>query len=254
MAKRIVGDTWIGGQEKSFATTRWSDLYRARTQSEDHRKKIIQKLITIYWKPVYCYLRRRGYQNEAAKDLTQAFFCEVVLHRQLIQQATHSKGRFRAFLLAALDRYLIDVYRRESAAKRCPEVQFSVLSDTDKIDDSKLPPGLTYEEAFNHAWVSDLLDNVISELKTELHSEDKLVHWQIFDSRILRPIFDDLPPPPMTDICRQFGVENEEKASNMIVTVKRRFRVILERFIRKMVQADSDVQGELTEIVNLLSK
>ena len=135
MAKRIVGDTWIGGHEKSFATTRWSDLYRARTQSEDHRKKIIQKLITIYWKPVYCYLRRRGYQNEAAKDLTQAFFCEVVLHRQLIQQATHSKGRFRAFLLAALDRYLIDVYRRESAAKRCPEVQFSVLSDTDKIDE-----------------------------------------------------------------------------------------------------------------------
>jgi RNA polymerase sigma factor (sigma-70 family) len=252
MATKGKGDTWIGGQAKSFTTTHWSDIYRAQTNSENHRKKIVQKLITKYWKPVYCYLRRRGYQNESAKDLTQAFFCEVVLRRQLIQQADHAKGRFRTFLLVALDRYLIDVYRKEDAAKRCPEVK--ILSDTDKIDDAELSPDLTYEEAFNNVWVSDLLDNVIAELKTELQSAGKTLYWQIFNSRVLIPIVDDSTPPSLVEICKQFGVESEEKASNMMVTVKRRFRAILERSIRQIVQSDCDVQEELGEIINLLSK
>jgi len=32
------------------------------------------EMLKTYWKPVYCYLRCKGYDNEQAKDLTQGFF------------------------------------------------------------------------------------------------------------------------------------------------------------------------------------
>ena len=35
---------------------------------------IVDRLLRRYWKPVYCYLRHKGYSNENAKDLTQGFF------------------------------------------------------------------------------------------------------------------------------------------------------------------------------------
>ena len=38
---------------------------------------------------------------EDTKDLTQGFFHEVVLDRNLIQRADQVKGRFRSFLLHA---------------------------------------------------------------------------------------------------------------------------------------------------------
>ena len=70
---------------------------------------------------MYCYLRRKNYDNERAKDLTQGFFHEVVLNRALIERADQAKGRFRSFLLHALNEYLIDEQRKETAQKRIPK-------------------------------------------------------------------------------------------------------------------------------------
>jgi len=94
--------TNIGGIRESFLTTHWSFIEAAGAGTEDRENAMIGLLLERYWKPVYCYLRRRGYNNEDAKDLTQGFFQEVVLGRELIPQADRSKGRFRTFLLTSL--------------------------------------------------------------------------------------------------------------------------------------------------------
>ncbi|MCU0918646.1 MAG: hypothetical protein MUC88_29425, partial [Planctomycetes bacterium] len=70
--------TDMGGDGQTFLTTHWSLIEGIQSEG-DPEQALIGLLLQRYWKPVYCYLRHRGYPNEQAKDLTQGFFHEVVL-------------------------------------------------------------------------------------------------------------------------------------------------------------------------------
>jgi DNA-directed RNA polymerase specialized sigma24 family protein len=161
MAKRDQKTT-MGGPGGSFQSTQWSQLRRAKTSNEERRRVAVNNLLQRYWRPVYCYLRRKGYSNEHAKDLTQGFFCEVVLGRQLIQQADEARGRFRTFLLTALDRYVTSAYRKEAAAKRLPKKGLEQLECVDIPDSALAFASTSPETAFCYAWATALLDQVLA--------------------------------------------------------------------------------------------
>jgi hypothetical protein len=246
--------TAMAGARVGFQTTHWSQISRARTNDADERKQIIDNLIRTYWKPVYCYLRCKGYRNEKAKDLTQGFFHEIVLERDLIRRADRSRGRFRTFVLTALDHYVSNEHRRETAAKRTPSsqakgVDFEALPDLPVARFSSRP-----EQVFNYAWATTLLDEVVTEVKKSFCETGRTAYWEVFRARVLAPIVENAVPAALPDICKQYGVDNEAKASNMIVTVKRRFRSVLELKLRQVVQDDSTVEAELAELLDVLSK
>ena len=66
--------TSIGGADGHFHTTCWTVIADSHTSNEEKNRLIINDLLGLYWKPVYCYLRRKGYDNETSKDMTQGFF------------------------------------------------------------------------------------------------------------------------------------------------------------------------------------
>jgi RNA polymerase sigma-70 factor (ECF subfamily) len=246
--------TAMGGPIEVFQTTCWSDIHDAGSRDKALRTAIIDKLLRQYWKPVYCYLRRKGYSNESAKDLTQGFFHEVVLGRELIQKADETKGRFRTFLLAALDRYVANVYRKETASKRSPTDIIVKLQDSELPDLPKNQSQAKPEQVFHYAWASQLLDQVLTRLKDECYRTGKEIHWEIFNARVLAPIFDIGQTPSIAELCAKYGIDSETQASNMIITVKRRFRATLQRCLRQFVQSDSEVQTEFNELMKILSK
>ena len=133
---RREDQTDLGGIGESFLTTHWS-LIEAVKKGHDKDKALIGLLLERYWKPVYCYLRRKGHGNEEAKDLTQSFFHEIVLNRRLVERADASKGRFRSFLLHALDQFLIDQMRRGSTQSRIPAEKLVPLDITDPPENGK---------------------------------------------------------------------------------------------------------------------
>jgi len=245
--------TSMGGAGEAFLTTHWSEIGKIATDGDTTNLDLVNDLLKKYWKPVYCFLRRKGYDNEQAKDLTQGFFQEVVLTRGLIQRADQARGRFRTFLLAALEQYLSQVHRHETSRKRVPKDK---LFHLDQIDPSNLPEpveGLTAAQSFNYAWISDLLDTLLSEVQAACHNQNKTVHWQVFHDRILKPIMDNTPAPSLEEICDKYGIENPAKASNMIITVKRRFRAALKRHVRRAVADNEDIEEELKELIQLFS-
>src|SRR5512137_1615429 len=99
MAPRDQTD--MGGTAETFLTTHWS-LIEGVQKQQDPDRALIDLLLGRYWKPVYCFIRRKGYANEEAKDLTQGFFHEVVLNRHLFERADPNRGSFRSLLLHAL--------------------------------------------------------------------------------------------------------------------------------------------------------
>jgi hypothetical protein len=219
----------MGGTKDVFPTTRWSEILNVGTLDESQRKTVISELLRRYWKPVYCYLRHRGYANEPAKDLTQGFFCENVLSHGLIQRADQAKGRFRTFLLTALDHYVSSTYRKETAAKRMPTDGVRQMDGMDLPDFLAAPSGVRPDQVFCYAWATSFLDEVMAQVKQECHRTNTLVYWEVFRERIVKPILEDTEAPSLAAICAKYGINGESKASNMIVTVKRRVRATMGR-------------------------
>lgn len=243
----------MGGAGEAFLTTQWSVVDQIRGTDPVHSPDLVNDLLKKYWKPVYCFLRRKGYDNEKAKDLTQGFFQEVVLTRGLIQRADQSRGRFRTFLLSALEQYLARVHRRETARKRVPKEKRVPLDEIDPADLPEPVSGLAAEQSFSYAWVSDLLDALLAEVETKCHRQGKTLHWQVFHDRVLQPIMEDVSAPSLKEICDRHGIDSAAEASNMIVTVNRRFRAALKRHLRRTVARNADVEEELNELMQMFS-
>lgn len=243
----------MGGTQDAFVTTHWSLVDSIDTSDgSDKSRALVELLLKRYWKPVYCYLRRKGYDNEQAKDLTQGFFHEVVLGRQLIERADRSKGRFRSYLLAALNNYISAVRAAETAQKRMPEGGLISLDMTDPPDFRRVAGDYTPEESFDYAWVSALLEQVLEDVETTCYKEDRTVHWRVFRERVLAPIMDGVDPPSLSEICHKYDIAGPRIASNMIITVKRCFQTILREHLRRTVTSDAQIEDELAEISKFL--
>jgi len=85
--------------------------------SDESADAALAKLRQLYWYPIYAFVRRRGYSQEDAKDLTQEFF-SCVLEKNYLEDANPSRGRFRSFLLAAVRHFLANEWNRQRAQKR----------------------------------------------------------------------------------------------------------------------------------------
>jgi DNA-directed RNA polymerase specialized sigma24 family protein len=250
---RYRDQTDMGGPGDEFLTTHWS-LIGGEATDQDEDRALVAILIQRYWKPVYCYLRRKEYPNEEAKDLTQSFFHEIVLNRRLLERADPSRGRFRTFLLHALDQFLIDQRRKEAVRRQIPKDKLVPL---DVAGLPELPGDAMHgsdADCFTYVWKSTLIDQTVAEVSAACRKQGLQTHWRVFEERVLRPIYKSAEPPAMCEVCARCGVESEAVASNMLVTVKRRFREALRRNLRLTVLSEDDVDAEFQEMLNLFGK
>jgi RNA polymerase sigma-70 factor (ECF subfamily) len=167
--------TDMGGMRESFLTTHWS-LIEDIKKHQDKDRSLISLLLERYWKPVYCYLRRKGYSNEEAKDLTQGFFHEIVLNRRLVDRADASKGRFRSFLLHALSQYLIDRIRRESTQNRIPKEKLVPLDISNPPELPRTVLERSPEDCFAYTWKSELLERTLAQVQAECEQQGLNIH------------------------------------------------------------------------------
>lgn len=250
MARR--DQTVMGGARQAFLTTHWS-LIENIQGGKDQDEALIGSLLEQYWKPVYCYLRSKGQGNEQAKDLTQGFFHEVVLNRDLVGRADQSRGRFRSFLLHALKQYAGKQGLKERAQKRIEEKRVSI----DMQEEPCLPESVsqaTAEETYHYAWLSSLLERVLKEVKEDCERQGMDIHWTLFERRVVWPTFEDRPAPSLNQLCEAHDIEDVKKASNMIITVKRRFRKALMQQVRNTVLSQGQTADELEELLQFLPK
>ena len=245
--------TSIGGADEAFPLTHWTQMVHMSAEQEPSGRAAMGQFLARYWKPVYCYLRRRGVSNEDAKDLTQGFFQEVILARGLIRRSRRERGRFRTLLLTALNNYINSVHRARTARKRMPATGLVGLGSVDWAAAPQPASRATPEDAFNYAWASALIDQVIADVERQCHAAGKAVHWQVFCGRLLRPLLDNTEPVPLAALCDQHGIANEVRASNMVITVKRRFQAAMRNHVRQFVDSQEQVEREIQDLMAALS-
>ena len=75
-------------------------------------EQALAKLCGDYWALIYTYLRRKGYSAPDSEDLTQSFFVRI-LEKNFLQEANPERGKFRSFILAALNHFLANEWDRQ---------------------------------------------------------------------------------------------------------------------------------------------
>ena len=75
-----------------FRTTHWSVVLTAGRSDTSRARPALESLSRVYWRPLYAYVRRRGFSPHDAADLTQEFFFRL-LERQSLAQVAPEIGR-----------------------------------------------------------------------------------------------------------------------------------------------------------------
>ena len=229
-----------------FPTTSWTRIRRSVASQEE-----LGALLAVYWGPVYAYIRRRGHDREAASDLTQGFFTQVLLERDFLVSADRALGRFRSYLLTALRRYVIDEHRREHGRSgQRPSVtipteqEVLVAAEPDESDDPV--------RAFDRQWATTTLNLATDRVQAYCRRRGLDAHWAVYEARILRPVCSGCEPVAVDELAREHGIRGAEVYS-MLNTVKRKIRNTLESVIMETLEDPEDLGAELAELRCVLS-
>jgi RNA polymerase sigma-70 factor (ECF subfamily) len=158
----------IPGGGRPFATTHWSIVLAAGHASRADSRAALAKLCETYWYPLYCFIRRRGHDAHEAEDLTQGFFA-ALLERDSLRVADPNRGRFRSFLLASLNHFLANEWRRQAAQKRGggqPLLSLDCASGEARYSQEPAHD-LTPEKLYERRWALTLLEQALSKLRQE---------------------------------------------------------------------------------------
>ncbi len=231
-------DTGLGGDNRHFPMTQWT-----RILDTSQRQSVLAELCERYWKPLYGYLRCKGFSNDQAKDLVQGFFTEKVIDQELVKAVDRTKGRFRNFLLVALRNYSINIQKSDKHGR-------AIGLDTPGVDPQS---ELDAEQAFNRTWAEQVLDRVLEALKQECERKGRAAHWGLFYEWLIE-CKTDQDKATMEELCIKYGMDNTQQAYKVVFRTKERFRAILRGRLRNQVGQNGDIDREIGEFIAAFSK
>jgi RNA polymerase sigma-70 factor (ECF subfamily) len=100
-----------------FPPTQWSAIVAARDIETPVALAALERVARAYWQPLYVFLRQHGADHAAACDQVQGFF-EHLLSGEVLRRVERRESRFRSFLLAVFQNWLVNQHDRAVAQKR----------------------------------------------------------------------------------------------------------------------------------------
>jgi RNA polymerase sigma-70 factor (ECF subfamily) len=224
-----------------FATTHWTVVLAAGRRHTPQSDDALEKLCRTYWFPLYAYVRRRGYSKEDAEDSVQAFFVRF-LEKNYLAGLSAERGRFRAFLLAALKHFLINEWKKSQRLKRGGGEK-NLSLDWESAD-TKFQVAATNEpspdKAFDREWALALLAKVIERLQQECAADGKA---KLFGELKIF-LTADKGALSHADAAKNLGMD-ETAVRVAVHRLRKRYRVLLRNEIAQTLADESQVDEEM---------
>jgi RNA polymerase sigma-70 factor (ECF subfamily) len=236
-----------GSEPREFVTTRWSLILSAANLGREEQKArdALAELCRTYWRPIFSFVRARGYSVEDAQDLTQDFFV-TILERNWLQQADRNRGRFRSLLLRSLQNFLINAAEKTHAHKRGGDVEFiswddwaaeasSQLSNSAQAPDS-LPP----ERLFDLSWATTVVEHALQRLREECESKGKLWLFRALSHHLT----EERDEVSYANLSADLGVA-DTVVKKQLHKMRQRYRALLRAEVSRTVENPADVDDEI---------
>ena len=228
-----------------FQTTQWSLVLAAR-QEGTHARQAFEELCRQYRPAVLAYVRCRGHDAQEAEDLTQAFFLNLV-ERRFDADADRAKGRFRTFLLVALQRFLMNTRVSEHAAKRGGG---QVMGDGDRAE--QVPDesaAASPERAFELGFALTVMAQASDALRREARAAGReALYDAVKDYLIEQP-----DENAYGGIAERLGLKRNTVAV-AVHRMRQRARELVRETLMQTVSDDRDLEEELVVLSNSLSR
>jgi RNA polymerase sigma-70 factor (ECF subfamily) len=146
----------------------------AKADSDDGRRAL-SDLCNAYYEPIVAYLRSVLRDADAGREMSHAFFAEVLAGGR-IHTADPERGRFRFYLLGAVKHFVAHRREADGRLRRGGGVQtLSLDSDSPEspalnvADEGRLSP----EAVFDRQWAVTVLSRAMDALHAECAAEGK---------------------------------------------------------------------------------
>jgi RNA polymerase sigma factor (sigma-70 family) len=211
-------------------------------------RQALAKLCQTYWYPLYAYVRRRGFSPPDAEDLTQEFFARFLEH-DWVANADREKGRFRSFLLSAMNHFLANEWDKARAQKRGGGATLLPLEfNTAETRFSREPAdNVTPEQQFERHWALTLLTTVTTKLQAEYEQNG---NKELFAA--LNPcLVGDRTSQPYEELARKLEM-TEGAVKSAVHRLRQRYRQLLREEIAQTITEPGGVEEELRHLIAVL--
>lgn len=225
---------------RGFPPTRHSAVAALRSGDEAERTRGLSTLSSVYWRPVYSYLRLRWRRpHEEAADLTQDFFADLV-EKDLLAGFDSRRARLRTWLRVCIDAMVANHDRAASRQKRgggSAPLRFDfdgVRGEVERLAGAAESP----EALFEKEWARAVFQSSLARLREECAAAGKAQHYELLEQHDLgegRPTYQEL--------AHRFGIPVTD-VTNRLFRVRRELRRIALQVLRELAANEDEFREQ----------
>jgi RNA polymerase sigma factor (sigma-70 family) len=234
----------------NFTATHWTMVLEAGRDDYPRAAAALERLCRIYWYPIFAFVRRRGFNGHDAEDMTQSFFVNL-LEKETLKKVEREKGKFRSFLLAALQNFLANEWDKRQTLKRGGQrqiISFDEAAAETHYQDEAVELH-TPETVFERSWAFALLEQVLARLKQEYTGADKANLFSKLEPELTREVAPGLYAPLAAELNMSEGA-----VKVALHRLRRRFGELLRSEIAHTVSSPEEVDEEIRQLFAAVSR
>lgn len=228
-----------------FPATRLSLVVSLRSDSGAERRRAGERLVSLYWKPLYKYVRLKWNRSrEDAEDLVQGFFA-FALEKETLAAFDPGRAGLRTFLRLLVDRYASNERRAAGRLKRGGSA-VALDFDAAEAELARVASGSPDpEELLRREWVRALFAECVARLREELDAGGRGLQLRAFEAMDLE---DGDARPSYRELAARLGV-SETKVTNDLSAARRRFRVLVLETLREVTASEEEFRAEARAVL-----
>lgn len=235
-----------------FPLTQWALVEGASHPELAPGREALTELLRLYLPALRVHLLRKpGISVDLADDLLQSFLTDKVLEQNLAGLADRGRGKFRNFLVMALDNYVRNVLMYQKAMKRASRAGALPF---DAVLASEAVSGIDLDVHFNVVWARELLAQTTEAMRVECERRGRADVWEVFCCRIYWPAMRNTAPDTYEELAARLNLPSPMATANLLVTAKRMYQRMLRKVVGQYAGHDGDAEEEVRDLLAILSQ
>ena len=225
---------------RGFPPTRHSALVAVRSADAAERARGLATLSSVYWRPVYSYLRFRWRRpHEDAADLAQEFFTELV-ENDLLSRFDPSRARLRTYLRVCIDGLVSNHDKAAGRQKRGGGVEPVPFDFEEAREELERVAGTVEspESLFEKQWARGVFATALRRLRDACAQAGKAGHYALLEQYDL-----DDARPTYAELAQRFGIAVTD-VTNRLFRVRRELRHVVLEVLRELTASEEEFLEE----------